>query len=219
MRTLTFLCLLLLLIAGCISSRTSEDSFGSLHGLVKQTLAGSCVCGPIITNEVVGGRYFEVSPQPRGLRITVSERQFLSQKEWERRYASSTNLISQFMEFARTNHPADTNHPIDVKTAERFIGITNAFGLFELPEWSYHSIGVDVSVQEIDVVYPGCDQDDAEAQKRYKEVIRLLKPYHRANNGAAANRRYAGQLDDFMKFDCQDCIWESRSAAVAELKR
>jgi hypothetical protein len=41
----------------------------------------------------------------------------------------------------------------------------------------------------------------------------------RPNNGAAANRRYAGLLDYFMKFDCQDCIWESRSAAVAELKR
>jgi hypothetical protein len=40
-----------------------------------------------------------------------------------------------------------------------------------------------------------------------------------SNKSAAANRRYAGQLDDFMKFDCQDCIWESRSAAVAELKR
>ena len=40
-----------------------------------------------------------------------------------------------------------------------------------------------------------------------------------ANNGAAANRRYAGQLDDFIKFDCQDSISESRSAAVAELKR
>ena len=39
------------------------------------------------------------------------------------------------------------------------------------------------------------------------------------NKGAAANRRYAGQLDDFMKFDCQDCIWESPSAAVAELRR
>jgi hypothetical protein len=38
-----------------------------------------------------------------------------------------------------------------------------------------------------------------------------------AHNGAAANRRYAGQLDDFMKFDCQDCIGESRSAAVPEL--
>jgi hypothetical protein len=36
---------------------------------------------------------------------------------------------------------------------------------------------------------------------------------------AAANRRYAGQLDDFMKFDCQDCICTSRSAAVAELWR
>ena len=37
------------------------------------------------------------------------------------------------------------------------------------------------------------------------------------NNGAAANRRYAGQLDDFMKFTCQDCTRESFSAAVAEL--
>jgi len=39
------------------------------------------------------------------------------------------------------------------------------------------------------------------------------------NNGAAANRRYAGQLDDFVNFDCQDCIWEPFSAAVAELNR
>jgi hypothetical protein len=37
--------------------------------------------------------------------------------------------------------------------------------------------------------------------------------------GAAANRRYTVQLDDFMKFDYQDCICPSRSAAVAELKR
>jgi hypothetical protein len=36
---------------------------------------------------------------------------------------------------------------------------------------------------------------------------------------AAANHRYAGQLDDFMKFDCQDCLWESPSEAVAELGR
>jgi hypothetical protein len=39
------------------------------------------------------------------------------------------------------------------------------------------------------------------------------------NKGAAANRRYAGQLDAFMKFDCQDCPAERdhASAAVAEL--
>jgi len=41
----------------------------------------------------------------------------------------------------------------------------------------------------------------------------------RPNKGAAANRRYASQLNDFMKFDCQACILESRSAAVAELGR
>jgi len=39
------------------------------------------------------------------------------------------------------------------------------------------------------------------------------------NNGAAANRRYAGQLEDYMKFDSQNCIQPSPSAAVAELKR
>jgi hypothetical protein len=39
------------------------------------------------------------------------------------------------------------------------------------------------------------------------------------NKDAAANHRYAGQLDDVMKFDCQNCIQPSPSAAVAELGR
>ena len=39
------------------------------------------------------------------------------------------------------------------------------------------------------------------------------------NKGAAANRRYVGQLDDFMKFDCQDCSSAPSSATVAELGR
>ena len=38
----------------------------------------------------------------------------------------------------------------------------------------------------------------------------------RWNKSAGANRRYAAQLDDLMKCDCQDSIRESRSAAVAE---
>ena len=48
---------------------------------------------------------------------------------------------------------------------------------------------------------------------------RVIGMNRRPNKGASANRRYASQLDDFMKFDCQDCILESRSAAVAELRR
>jgi hypothetical protein len=50
---------------------------------------------------------------------------------------------------------------------------------------------------------------------------RLIDQNHNSppNKGAAANRRYAGQLDDFMKFDCQDCNWVPPSAAVAELGR
>src|SRR5882672_3444255 len=110
MRTLATICALSLFIIGCALVRTHQDGFVALHGLVKQTLADNCDCGLIITNEVVGGRYFEVSPRPRGLRITVTERQFITQKEWDRRYASGMNLMSQFVDIARTNHPADTNH-------------------------------------------------------------------------------------------------------------
>ena len=58
----------------------------------------------------------------------------------------------------------------------------------------------------------------------WRRIVNQAPDFHcrtaaQFNNDAASNRRYAGQLDDFMKFDCQDCIWESRSAAVAELKR
>ena len=176
-----------LFVVGCASVRTSHGDFVSLHGLVKQRLANSCSCGPIVTNEVIGGRYFEVSPQPRGLQVTVSERQFLSQKEWARRYSSGTNRMSQFMEAAKTNHPIGTNHSIDAKTAERLTGVTNFFGLSDLPEWSYQSTGVDVRVQEVDEVYPGLQEDSVEAEKCYKEIVKLLRPYHRANQAGAVN--------------------------------
>jgi hypothetical protein len=83
---------------------------------------------------------------------------------------------------ARTNHPVDAKHPIDAKTLGRFSGITNFFGLLDLPEWSYQNIGINVSVQEVDMVYPGLEQQNAEAQIRYGKIVRLLKPYHRANN-------------------------------------
>jgi len=181
MKTFAAICSVCLFVIGCVLDRTHQDSFASLHGLAKRTLADSCDCGPIVTNEVVGGRYFEVKPQPRGLPVTVSERQYFSRAEWERRYASGTNLMAQFMDTARIINSTDTNHPIAAKTVERLIGLTIAFGLFELPEWHYEKIGVDVSVQEVDVVYPGLDQDEAEAQKRYRQIVRLLKAYHRAN--------------------------------------
>jgi hypothetical protein len=52
-----------LFITGCALVQTHQDSFVSLHRSVKQALHDSCDCGPIITNEVVGGRCFEVNPQ------------------------------------------------------------------------------------------------------------------------------------------------------------
>jgi hypothetical protein len=163
--------------------------------MVKRTLADSCDFGPIVTNEVRGGRCFEVKPKPRGLTVTVSEGQYFSQTEWERRYTSGTNLMSQFMDMAGTNNFADTNHPIDAKTAERFVGFTNFFGLSDLPDWSYQSIGVDVRVQEVDEVYPGLQEDSAEAQKRFEQIVRLLKPYRRANPQGGAKRRQPFSLD------------------------
>jgi len=38
-----------------------------------------------------------------------------------------------------------------------------------------------VRVQEVDEVYAGLEEDNAEAQKRYKEIIKLLKPYRRSS--------------------------------------
>jgi hypothetical protein len=56
----------------------------------------------------------------------------------------------------------------------------------------------------------------AQATSNRRQVRRAAAGF---NKSAAANRRYAGQLDDFVKLDCRDCISESRSAAVAELGR
>jgi hypothetical protein len=195
MKRLTAICALSLLIIGCALDRTHQDGFASLHSLVKRTLADSCDCGPIVTNDVSLGRYFEVKPKPKGLTVTVSEQQYFGQTEWERRYASGMNLMSQFMDMARTNDSGDTNHPIDAQTAERFTGLTNAFGLSQLPEWHYQKTGVDVRVQEVDEVYPGLQEDNAEAQRRYEQIVRLLKPYRRANPQGGANGRQPSSLD------------------------
>ena len=174
MRAFATLWLLPLFLTGCALLRPHQDSFVSLQVLVEQTLPDSSECGPVVTNEIVGERYFKVKPQPRGLWVTVSERQFFKQKEWDRRYASGTNQLSQFMGMA------GTNHQIDAETAARWSGVTNFFGLFELPDWSYRSTGVDVRVQEVDEVYPGLKEDVVEAQKRYEQIVKLLKPYRRA---------------------------------------
>jgi hypothetical protein len=128
------------------------------------------------TSEMVDGR-LRIYPEPRGLEITVYERPFLTRKEWDRRYASSTNLMAQYMEMARTNHSFDTNHPIDTKTAELSMAFLDGFGSLDLPGWHYQNVGVQVHIQEVDVVYPGLKKDIAEAQKRYGRIVALLKPY------------------------------------------
>jgi hypothetical protein len=186
MRSFAMVCALSLSIIGCTSVQTQRDSFLSLHDLIKKQLSDTGECGPIITNHVVAGRYFEVSPQPRRLPITVSERQFFTQKDWERRYTSGTNIFSQFMDTVMTNQPAETNRFIDPKTANRYAGVMD---VFNLPNWSYERIGVDVDVQAIEIVYPGLEDDLAAAQKRYKEIVKLLKPYHRAKHDLAGPGR------------------------------
>jgi hypothetical protein len=176
MRTLTFLCLLSLLITGCVSSRSREDSFVSLHGRVEQTLAGWCDCGPVNRNEVVGGRFFEVAPLHSRCRILVSERKFFTQKEWEKQYAYATNQANDFMTMTNRTH---------TQAAQQ---VTGLMSLFSLPSWSYESIGVDVALQEPEMSYPGMEKESAEAQKYFDDIVRLLKPYHRANKSLQATR-------------------------------
>src|SRR3954454_5150958 len=146
MRISAMVCSLSLSILGCTSVPTHRDSFLSLHDLIKKKLSESGNCGPINTNRVVAGRYFEVSPQPRGLPITVSERQFFTQRDWERRNTSGTNIFSEFMDMVMTNQPAGTDRFIDPETAGRYAGVMD---VFYLPAYSYERIGVDVNVQEI----------------------------------------------------------------------
>jgi hypothetical protein len=62
------------------------------------------------------------------------------------------------------------------------------FGLSDLPDWSYQSIGVDVIVQEVDEVYPDLQEDNAVAQKRYEQIVRLLKRYRGANGQDSIQR-------------------------------
>jgi hypothetical protein len=194
MKALVAICILFLAVIGCMSDRSHRDSFASLHELVKRTLTGSADCGPIASNQT-GFRYFEVKPQPRGLLVTVNERKFFSQTEWDRRYSSGTNQISQFMEWVKTNPHIDTNHP-DPKIVERFTEFTNGLDLLTLPSWHYQDIGVDVAVQELDVVYDGSDKDDAEARKRYREIVKLLEPYNRANNSLQPTATASPALTD-----------------------
>src|SRR5262245_44415439 len=104
-----------LFVAGCVSPRTHQDSFASLQILVKQRLASRWDCTSVSTNEVASGRMFEV-PSPRSAcRILVFEREFMTQKEWEKRYSSATNLLDQFM--------VRTNYQIDSQSVQQFAGI------------------------------------------------------------------------------------------------
>ena len=151
----------------------------SLRNQVKQMFSGNCDCGPVVTNEVLEGRYFEVTPRPRGLVIDVYERSFFAKKDWEKRYGAGTKLLGQFLSL--------TNRVMDAETAKRFNGITNSFGLDALPNWSYQSVGVDVRVQEVDESYPELDQDAAESRRRFEKITKILKPYRHVHLEGGAN--------------------------------
>lgn len=164
-------CLVSLFVLGCSSPQTSRDSFASLHLLVEQKLHGRWECGPVSPNDVRGGRFFEVRHPNSGCFIVLSERNFLSQSDWEKRYISGTNLLSQMMA------QMETNGQVDVQAARQFAGVTNMFGLLDLPGWSYRDIGVEVDLQEPENAYPGNNEDVAKARQIYAEIVSLLKPY------------------------------------------
>src|SRR5215213_9593910 len=98
-----------LFLFGCASNQAPQelDSFVSLHSLVKQKLGVRSVCEPIDTDPRKGTRSFHVQPQPRGLSITVWEREFLTPAEWEKRYVTSTDLWLRLNSMIATNHPSN----------------------------------------------------------------------------------------------------------------
>jgi len=133
-------------------------------------LGGRGACGSVTQNEF-HGRFFEVVPHNSGCRVLVFEREYFSQREWERQYAGVMNQVAQFL--TRTHQTRE----------EAAVGVAAMEQMLKLPGWSYESIGVDVDLQTPDVVYPDMEKDQAEAQRIFDEIVRLLKPY-RANPAA-----------------------------------
>jgi hypothetical protein len=188
MGKIVLICLVSLLAAGCRSPQAHQDSFVSLQNLIANKLAGDADCGPIVTNEVAGGRYFVVSPRPNGIPIDVVEKPYISQKEWDRRNAAETNAIANFMEFFKTNPPIDFSRPLDQKTKKKLLGLPNLLDLPDLPGWSYQKTGVDVYIEDRDVAYPGIEEDEAQSKRRYREIVQQLKPYDRLDCNKAIDK-------------------------------
>jgi hypothetical protein len=169
MKSLAFLCLVSLALMSCVSSRIHEDSFVSLHNRVAQILAGRCEVTPVATDAILG-RSFEAKPPSSGCRIVVFEREFLSQREWDRRYAAGTNSLSEFMTTSKANQQ------IDARTTRRFADMER---LLRLPNWRFECLGVHADVHCPEVVYPDMEKDSTAAQHLLEEITSLLTPYHR----------------------------------------
>jgi len=91
--------------------------------------------------------------------------------------------MAQFMGFALTNKFTETNSQAEMKAlmsspAGSWInGISNIFGLQDLPQFSFRKVGINVAIQDVDFVYEGHESDYAAAEKRHGQIVKLLRPY------------------------------------------
>jgi hypothetical protein len=104
-------------------------------------------------------------PHNSGCRVLLFERQFFSQRGWERQHANLTNRVTQFL--TKTNQTRE----------EAAIGVAAVEQMHKLPGWRYGRIGVDIQLQTPEVVYPGMEKDQAKAQGVVDEITGLMKPY------------------------------------------
>jgi hypothetical protein len=172
MKNIAAIYLSALLITGCCSNGTRKDAFASLHNQIERRFGARANCGTLIPSAAVRERSFEIGWTNSGCRILVFERDFLTQKEWDRRYSASTKLFNEFTTMITTNHD------VNAQTAQRFAG---TWDFLFLPNWSYKGIGLDVNVQCPEIAYPGLETESEAAERFLKEVVSLLRPYRRAN--------------------------------------
>ena len=172
-------CLLPLFFSGCQSVETRDESFSSLHKRVQQVLGDNCICEPIGESITpifkngsfvnVSNQFFTVTPRNSSCQIVLDEREFLTQKQWDKERAELDKNLTDSR--TRTNQTR-------VELGREF-GALMRLPLF--PSWHYKKTGVDVDIQCPDIALPTTEKDNAEAERYYDMIVALLKPYDKAN--------------------------------------
>jgi hypothetical protein len=168
MKPLFPLCLLALILTGCLH-RARNESFESLHARVAASFSSVCDCGPITKSDLVKsndlfiGPYFEVCPKDSAIKIIVCERPFYTQTEWRQKFDKGAKQFDDFAALAKSGG------------VPQFSPVTKDWVL--LPDWSYKSTGVDVQMLP-DITSQGvAEKDKEQAYNVYRQILSLLTKY------------------------------------------